>query len=134
MKFKLIFISLALTLFTNSAFAGATNQFPVEIDLVNRSARGNMATARFSDNENELIGCGVRYLPDGTGILTWAFCQARMADLAPGENTSIGCTTFNADLIDAIKAIGDYSLIAFSWNEAGECIRIGNSTQSFYIP
>ena len=44
------------------------------------------------------------------------------------------CSTTNADLITAIESIADFSFITFGGDDAGECVRIGNSTQSFYIP
>jgi len=44
------------------------------------------------------------------------------------------CSTFDPDLLDAMKSVSDFSFITFSWNVAGECTRIGFSTQSFYLP
>jgi hypothetical protein len=44
------------------------------------------------------------------------------------------CDTENPDLIQSIADQDDYSFITFSWNAAGQCDGIGNSTQSFYIP
>ena len=112
------------------AFGGATQPAPVMIDLVNRAAQGDMWTARSSKNANELIGCGVRTFDNGGGgQFEFGFCQAVDAD-----GVEAFCFTESPELADAVKAISDYSFITFSWDEDGECTRIGSSTQSFYLP
>jgi hypothetical protein len=120
----------ALSLVISTASAGTVQPAPVMIDLDNMQAQGDMATARFSDNEFEFIGCGVRQFDDGSGgDFTFGFCQARVAD-----DAGIVCVTLRSSLIDAMKSIGDYSFITFGWDENGDCTRVGISTQSFYIP
>jgi hypothetical protein len=89
-----------------------------------------MATARFSSNNVEYIGCGVRAFDLGGGsTLLTAFCQASTPAGVLGF-----CSTENPGLIDAIKSISDYSFVTFSWDTNGACRTVGNSTQSFYIP
>ena len=89
-----------------------------------------MVTARFSKNDVEFIGCGVRRIDDGAGGVTvFAFCQA-----ADAANVQGFCTTENPGLLQSIGDIDDFSFITFSWTAAGECRSIGSSTQSFYIP
>ena len=93
------------------------------------SATGSMTTARFSKNKVEYIGCGVRRFDDGVGgIFVFGFCQASTADEVLGF-----CQTENPTLIASIGDQDDFSFITFSWDAAGECRGIGNSTQSFYI-
>jgi hypothetical protein len=89
-----------------------------------------MSTARFSKNNVEYIGCGVRRVEDGVGgVFLFGFCQASTADAVLGF-----CDTENPALIASIGDQDDFSFITFSWNAAGQCRSIGNSTQSFYIP
>lgn len=130
MKIKKTMTAIATLLLSSLAFGGAVVDAPVDVDLDNNFAFGNMASARFSDNDVELIGCGVRYIDDGAGgIFVFGFCQATDA---AGE--SLFCSTENPDLLEAIKSIVDFSFITFAANGIGECTRIGNSAQSIYIP
>jgi hypothetical protein len=111
------------------ASAGYVQPAPVTISFTDSVASGDMWTARTSDNPSAFIGCGVRY--EATG-LTLAFCQA---GVGPDEATQqIRCRTDNPLLADAIKAISAFSYISFSWDGAGNCTRIGVSSQSFYLP
>lgn len=113
-----------------TAVAGLSVSQSVVVDFENRTAIGDMVTARYSDNDVELIGCGVRFFDDGLGgTFTIGFCSA-----ADSENNQIVCFTESATLIDAIKSISSYSFITFAWNEDTQCTAIGNSTQSIYIP
>jgi hypothetical protein len=94
------------------------------------SANGNMASARASANDVEYIGCGVRKFIDGTGaVIASGFCQAGDA-----AGVIASCFIDNADLLDAIENVADYSFVTFSWNTDQQCRMIGISTQSFYIP
>jgi len=63
------------------------------------------------------------------GIFQFGFCQAGNA--AADEAF---CSTENPDLVAALRSISAYSFVSFSFNDLGECTRIGLSTQSFYIP
>lgn len=128
MKFKCVLPAMALALVSGVASAGFVQPAPVIIDFANRIAFGDMLTARNSENPFEFIGCGVRYGPSG---LLFAFCQAGLVQ-APEEH--ITCFTDNAALVDAIKSISAFSFITFAWDVDGNCTRIGNSTQSFYLP
>lgn len=128
MKTRPVIAGAALALVCSVASAGLYQPVPVQIDFTNRTASGDMLTARDSVNPNEFIGCGVRYSSAG---LVYAFCQA---GIGPDEGQYFTCYTFNPALVDAIKSIGDFSYITFRWNEDGECTYIGNSTQSFYVP
>lgn len=122
-----------LALASSAALAGLVTEQPVTVTLNadgSGSALGSMTTARFSKNDVEFIGCGVRRIDDGAGgIILFAFCQA-----ADAANVQGFCTTENPALIASIDGQDDFSFITFAWNAAGECRSIGNSTQSFYIP
>ncbi len=129
MKIYRITFSMLLTLFAVSANAGKVQPAEIIIDTTNRTAGGDMVTARFSSNDTEFIGCGSRTydLPDGT--FYFGFCQAEDAD-----GTTAFCNTDSPVLIQAIGQLSDFAYVTFSWNEDGTCNRVGSSTQSFYLP
>lgn len=129
-KVKTVLAGVGLAFVTTAGIAGFVQPAPVDVDLTARFAVGDQVTARYSKNNVELIGCGIRKIQDGAGgIFSFGFCQATDA---AGEN--IICSTEDAGLLDAISSSGDYGFITFSWNEADECTRIGFSNQSFYLP
>ena len=111
------------------SWAGQTESADVLVDLEFRSAQGDLATARFSDNDAALIGCGTRTFSQGADDFLFGFCQATDA-----EGVNFTCVTENPVLVDAIQAISSYAFITFGWDEAGNCTRVGSSTQSLYIP
>ena len=115
------------------AAAGSIVDLPVEVTLNvdgSGSAFGNMTSARFSDNDVEFIGCGTRIIDaDGAGLFEFGFCQA-----ANAADDQAFCSTENPELVKALRSISDYAFVSFSFNDLGECTRIGLSTQSFYIP
>ena len=127
---KAALLVTGIVLASSAALAGKVQPFPVEVDLTTRLAQGDTVTARYSDNEVELIGCGIRKLSDGVGgIATFGFCQA-----TDREKENIICNTQDAGLLDAISSSSDYSFITFSWDKENVCTRIGFSNQSFYLP
>ena len=136
MKVRHFVMTASMLLVSGIVLAGYTQPAAVQV-LVNPDgsgfAEGDMVTARFADNDLDFIGCGVRTFADGAGVFESGFCQARMADGSP-DGVSGFCNVFNPELLDTMKATSDFSYVTFSWNEFGECTRIGFSTQSFYIP
>ena len=131
MKLKTLLLSTIFTMFSGSLMAGKVMDVNVTIDLEARVAAGNMKTARFSDNEEEYIGCGTRTAeqPDGT-TYSWGWCQAALDTV---ENYAF-CSTENPDLLNQINSSSAYSYLIFRWDEDGICRYVGHSTQSFYIP
>jgi len=122
----------ALVLTSSAALAGLVTITPVSVTLnpdASGTALGSMSAARFSKNEVEYIGCGVRRITTGTGIVVFGFCQANTAAGVLGF-----CESEDPALIASIGDQDDFSFITFSWDSAGICRGIGNSTQSFYIP
>lgn len=138
MKTIKVMLAAGLLVAAASASAGQVSPFPVDVDLTNMTAAGDMITARFQDDPDVFIGCGTRTFEfaDDT-IFESGFCQAEDAD---GEQ--ITCFTFSEGLINAIGRLADFSFITFSWQEVDdgnggvtlECNRVGSSTQSFYLP
>jgi hypothetical protein len=122
----------ALALTSSAALAGLVTITPVSVTLnpdASGSAVGSLSAARFSKNEVEYIGCGVRRIATGTGVVVFGFCQASTAAGVLGF-----CNSEDPALIASIGDQDDFSFITFSWDSAGLCRAIGNSTQSFYIP
>ncbi len=127
---RLLITAAGAVAISGAAIAGSVQPFPVDVDLTTRIANGDMVTARYSANDNEFIGCGIRKFDDGAGGATaFGFCQAEDAD---GERGF--CNTANEDLLDAISSSAAFSFVTFSWDEDGNCTRIGFSNQSFYLP
>ena len=128
MKTRYVLSIAALTLASTVASAGLFQPAPVTIDMTNRTAGGDMRSARISLNKFAYIGCGVRYNAIGGAFM---FCQA---GLTQDLTQQITCFSDSPALFDAVKSIADYSYITFRWDVDGNCTFIGNSTQSFYIP
>lgn len=134
MHTKNLFTLLATMLFSVSVYAGLEQPAPVQIDMDNGFAGGDMIAARNSTNEFEFIGCGTRVFDDGAGgTFSWGFCQASLEEEAP-----VTCFVYdNPALMEGINIISDSSYITFSWDDDGAgnltCTRIGSSTQSFYL-
>lgn len=115
---------------TSLAWAGFVQPQVVTVDEVAMMAQGDQWTARNSSSDLEYIGCGVRYFDDGAGgVTTFGFCQARDAAGLEGM-----CVTERTDLVNAMASTSAFAFITFNWNVDGECTRIGNSTQSLYLP
>ncbi len=132
MKIKQLLITIAFTMLSSNVYAGLVTPAEVIVDLDNRFAQGDMLTARQSDSDFTMIGCGIRKIVvSPTETISFGFCQANSGETAEGNFT---CFTQNPDVLAGINAISDYSFITFGWDENNECIRIGNSTQSFYLP
>jgi hypothetical protein len=132
MKNSVIACALLSLLIPAMALAGQTQPAPILIQVMgdSGSAQGDMVTARYSLNDVEFIGCGVRAIEDGAGgVFRFGFCQAEDA-----EGNQAFCSSGNDDLLTVMASISAYSFLSFSWNDLGECTRIGNSSQSFYLP
>ena len=128
---RVIFIGI-LVFFSAVSVAGLVQPAAVFITLETDGsgfAQGDMATARFADNDVEFIGCGIRLFDISGSLVEFGFCQAE-----DSSETSAFCSTQNAGLLESMRATADYSFVTFSFDTAGVCTRIGFSTQSFYIP
>ena len=140
MKLKQVISIGALVLGSSAAIAGNVQPAQVTITLNadgSGSATGDLFSARFADNDFEVIGCGVRRYDDGVdGVYAYIFCQAanEVSVNADPENGSKICYSENPALIEALASLNDYSYITFAWDAEGTCTAIGNSTNSFYLP
>ena len=131
-KIKQVAMAATLVFLSSWALAGLVQPAPILIILnpdLSGSAQGDMVTARFSDNDVEFIGCGIRTITGPGGVFQFGFCQATDAD-----EQAVFCSTQNVDLLDAMKATADYSFLTFAFDADGACTRVGFSTQSIYLP
>lgn len=126
-KFIVFFSLLSLS---SAVFGGSYQPAELKIDLASRQASGDMFTARHTDDDKAMIGCGVRHYLSGDEVVQYAFCQANSSKVETGAF----CETDNPAMVAAISAITTYSYIVFHWDKTGECTFIGNSAQSFYLP
>jgi len=126
-------LGLMVVLLSSSALAGWTQPFPVSVDLEERFAAGDMATARYAKDSLAFIGCGIRSFDDGEGgNFSFGFCQAGDA-----AGVTAACFTEDPDMLKVMAATSDFSFIFFGWAGEGDdatCTRVGRSTQSFYLP
>jgi hypothetical protein len=133
MKRKVWLSAAAVALVSTVAIAGYVQPAPVTVTLNgdgSGTAFGDMVSARFAPDAVSVMGCGTRRFDNGLGATSYfGFCQATDATGVQGF-----CSTTNPDLLDQMKATGDFSFVIFAWDVNGECTRIGFSTQSFYIP
>ena len=137
MKSKRLIGIATLALISSLAIAGKVQPVSVIVQIEpdgSGYAEGDMVTARTSENEFELIGCGIKGFAienpfPFSDALTVGFCQARNSD-----NVNVFCITESPILVEVLKATGDYSYIYFEFDEYGSCTRIDFSTQSIYLP
>ena len=122
------FVTVALLL-PSMVHSGRAIDSNVVIDLVERTAQGILTTARFSEDPEEFIGCGVRYTVTPTGLSSFGACQANVS-----PDNFVFCVTTDPELVDKIAGLNHYSFVDFRWDENDECIFFGFSTQSFNIP
>ena len=133
MKIRVL-LTIVVALFSTAVFAGLHQPAPIEIDVDNGFAHGDMLTAANSVNSDEFIGCGTRIIDLGGGdTLRFGFCQAQ-----ENGGDSITCFVYDNDaLIDEMRASNDFAYVTFSWSDDGAgnltCTRVGFSTQSFYL-
>ena len=121
--------AFAFTLVSLTAAAGFLQPAPVLVEInedLSGAAQGDMVTARFADNDVELIGCGSTLTSDG---FAFGFCQATDANGVQGF-----CSTDDAALLQQMRSTADYSFVRFQWDSDGICTLLRFSTQSFYIP
>lgn len=129
MKVARLLLAAAMLLMSSFAFAGAFEIAPVTINDFGATgeAYGNLLGARFSDNDNEWIGCAVAYGDDGP----YAYCEA---SLVADDDGNVYCVTEDSSMIDMIASINIFSYVYFRWDSAGDCTHVTVATRSLYIP
>ena len=99
MKSGKIFVIAALILAASLVYAGGTASENVVVEINadgSGSASGDMTAARTSDNDVEIIGCGIKGFQGGGFPSQFGFCQA-----ADSDDVYVNCTT----LIKRVKAV-----------------------------
>ena len=132
-----VLIAITMLVLGSTAFAGGIQPAPLTVLLTQpgfTTVGGDQYTVRHSDNDVEMIGCGARHLAVPYLSLPepvdYGFCQAR-----DSNNTRYFCNTEDPELIKVISSASAYAYITFTIEDAtGECVRIGFSTQSIYLP
>lgn len=143
MKTLIMAIMAFSLMYSMSALSGNISTKPVTIDFDTRKASGDMYTARTTENNNLLIGCGVTAIEDPA--FSWVYCQAGdpTAEIPNDpEIPFVGCWTDNPEMMKAVGLISAYSYIGFEWNDDAPendpfwntCSRIQISSQSQYLP
>lgn len=143
MKTPIVAITAFSIIFSMNAFSGFKSTKPVTIDFENRVASGDMYTARSTEDNNLLIGCGVTAYE--TGGSTWVWCQAGDPNAKipnSPEVPFVGCWTNDPQMMEAFRLISAYSYVNFEWNDDAPendpfwntCSKIYISTQSQYLP
>ena len=89
------------------------------------SAWGSLASARFSDNAIESIGCEVKVAAG----MTEGYCEA-----VDAAGNTANCHSSAPDLVAAMRGIGEYSYLRFEWNGKGNCTSITTGNGSRYLP
>ena len=125
MKTFQLLLPAAILLLSSYVYAGAFKIAPVDIDFDKQWAQGNLIAARFSDNEEERIGCAVGYGEKGQ----YAYCEASL-----GTGKDAICTTFDPAMIDTIASINTFSFVYFQWDKDGLCTHVTVATRSIHIP
>ncbi len=125
MKNILVLLLLFVATTTN---AGLYLAEPVVVDLINRSASGDMWSARYSDQSDSFIGCGVTSVSAELGGGQFAFCQAQDA-----AGVSVFCAINDPALIESVQAMTSDVVLRFQWNTANECTVVNVSAQSYSI-
>ena len=128
MKLIKLLLVAAMLLLSSQTFAGEFHVALVEIDFDNQQAQGNLIAARFSENDEERIGCA---LGNGDGR-PYAYCEASL-----GAGNDAFCITYDAAMIDTIASINTFSFVYFKWeHKVGEdlCRHVTVATRSIHIP
>jgi hypothetical protein len=114
---KLQIVTLIVsTAFGATAWAGYRYPFEVQVDLVNRTAKGALGSARASADTKQVIGCRIG---TGAGGNPGVYCVAVNA----AGNTA-ECSTTDQGIATVATAIRDSSLVSFTWDPRGTCLSL----------
>lgn len=128
MKLVQMIVLVAVAVLSVTAQAGRYEVSEVEItDNGDGSfiATGSLASARFSDNDVEEMGCRLLGI---AGALNHVHCAA-----TDSAGTTVSCTSTDQFIVEAVQAISAYSWIRVEMSD-GDCDRLFVSTRSFHIP
>jgi hypothetical protein len=119
-------LAIGMVMVTHLATAGQRLVYPVGINDTYRFAVGTMSDARGSADSQQWIGCSTNAYPSST--TAGAFCYA-----VNSSGMQRSCTTYDANLVQAIRTITSESYIYFVWKSdgSGQCdyVFIENSSR-----
>lgn len=121
---KKVMIFSVLTIISSVAMAGYQYTPQVYINSAGTYARGSMVGAHTSADAIQRIRCTTEKWTSGSSH-TW--CSATNS-----SGTSVLCSSWNADLVDATMAIADESYISFQLNSSGQCTHIRIENGSYF--
>lgn len=128
-----LIISMMLFMMATLAYAGDVLQPQVNISVQpdgSGQAEGSVSAARFSGDDTQFIACSVRAFATGaTSAESIVWCRATDA-----QGAQAYCYTENPALAAGLYATNAFSYVLFRWNAAGECIYMGSSIDSKYMP
>ncbi len=116
----------AMTLVTTTAWAGAKSGYVVQVDTVNRTASGTMATVRATADSTQYLDCNIQ-TASGTGLTI--YCQARDANGVTGA-----CSSSAQNFVQIVGLIHGDSHVSFSWSATGACTALSVDNGSFFAP
>ena len=115
-KLSSVALFIATAALGTTAWAGYRYPLEVQIDAVNRTAKGALGSARASADNNQAIGCRVSASPGGAPV---AYCFA--VDAA-GNQAS--CSSSDQAIVVAASALRDSSMLSFAWSSGGACLSV----------
>lgn len=116
----------AMTLVGTAAWAGAHSGYPVQVDMVNRTASGTMATVRATTDTTQYLDCNIQ-TSSGTGLVV--YCQARDANGVTGA-----CSSTAQNFVQIVGLIHGDSHVSFSWSASGACSSLSVDNGSLFAP
>lgn len=114
-----------MSLVGTAAWAGYDVGYLVQVDTVNRTASGTMATVRASADTLQYINCNIR--TNGAGLIM--NCQARDAN-----GVSVGCSSTAQNFIQLVGMIQSDSHVSFKWDAASACTSLSVDNGSQFAP
>lgn len=108
-----------------TATAGLKSSFPVTINTSARTASGSAGSARNSADGNQYIYCTLI----GTTSIT-ATCFAHDST----TNPAVSCSSTNANIVGAVKAVASDSLISLAWDTQNHCTQVQVVSGSYLEP
>lgn len=107
---------LASTALCATAWAGYRYPFEVQIDAVNRTAKGALGSARASADANQAIGCRIGAAAGGSPTV---YCFA-----VDAVGNRAQCSSSDQAIVTVARAITDSSMISFGWSTQGTCLTL----------
>jgi len=127
MNMKTKIVILALSVFViGTAYAGRRSTYVTTVDTANRTAYGDVMSARSSAGANAFIGCTVLGFSSGSSE---AICSAGDA-----SGVTAYCYSQAPAIIQAASVSGSSTYYYFQWDASSQCTYVYASNESVYGP